>query len=496
MILKGSQRANGADLATHLMQAFDNESVEIAEIYGTVATDLHGAFADIEVIAAGTKARNYLYSLSINPSARLTRDQYNEAITTIEDRLGLTGQPRAIVFHVKDGREHCHVVWSKIDAGNMKAINMAYDHSKLCDLSCELAHKYDLDLPPGLKAWEAKRRTEKDYLEATMAENAIARETGITPEQRQAQITAAYTRSDTGKAFQRALVEAGYIIAQGDKRRYVVVDRFGKIHSLTRHIKGHTARDIKFRLAAALAFGDLPTVDRAKDYIHQHQQAIEDRRRAQVDRGKDRAIDALRARQAARRIPLGQKEQEFLVTHAAERMGLHAAQTEETVKIVTARGTFLYRIKTAVLNLLRRAPALRSVLAHITRDTEMDLTQRHALENQALQARHDCERAMIEREKRSMATVEKRELKALEQALRRKITETETHSPSLMTHPLHEHEDIHRLHHHLLELRRRYERIYGLSWTFNQKADPRKRKRSQGDGKTPRKKRQPRPKGT
>ena len=248
MILKGSQRANGADLATHLMNAFDNETVEIAEIYRTVATDLHGAFTEMQATATGTKARNYLYSLSINPSAPLTRDQYNEAIAVIEDRLGLTGQPRAIVFHVKDGREHCHVVWSKIDAANMKAINMAYDHSKLCDLSCELAHKYDLDLPPGLKAWEAKARTEKDYLEATMAENAIAKETAITPEQRQKDITAAYNQSDTGKAFQIALVETGYILAQGDKRRYVVVDRFGKVHSLTRYIKGHTAKTIKLSL--------------------------------------------------------------------------------------------------------------------------------------------------------------------------------------------------------------------------------------------------------
>ena len=34
MILKGSQRANGADLAIHLMNGYDNERVEIAEING------------------------------------------------------------------------------------------------------------------------------------------------------------------------------------------------------------------------------------------------------------------------------------------------------------------------------------------------------------------------------------------------------------------------------------------------------------------------------
>ena len=31
MILKGNQRANGADLAVHLMNAFDNERVHVAQ---------------------------------------------------------------------------------------------------------------------------------------------------------------------------------------------------------------------------------------------------------------------------------------------------------------------------------------------------------------------------------------------------------------------------------------------------------------------------------
>ena len=75
MILKGSQRGNGADLATHLMNSFDNERIEIAEVYGTVAGDLMGAFAEFEVVARGTKAKQYLYSLSINPSAPLSREE-------------------------------------------------------------------------------------------------------------------------------------------------------------------------------------------------------------------------------------------------------------------------------------------------------------------------------------------------------------------------------------------------------------------------------------
>ena len=229
MILKGSQRGNGADLATHLMNSFDNERIEIAEVYGTVAGDLHGAFAEFEAVSLGTKAKEYLYSLSISPSAPLTREQYNEAIAAIENRLGLTDQPRAVVFHVKDGREHCHVVWSRIDVDKMRAVHMAHDHRKLMDLACELARKYGHDLPPGLKAWEEKQKREKEKLEATLGEKAQAEETGITPEQRREEITAAYEASDSAEAFRSALEQKGYVLARGDRRGLVVVDSFGGV---------------------------------------------------------------------------------------------------------------------------------------------------------------------------------------------------------------------------------------------------------------------------
>lgn len=40
MILKASSRANGFDLAVHLMNGYDNEQVELAEVRGTIADDL------------------------------------------------------------------------------------------------------------------------------------------------------------------------------------------------------------------------------------------------------------------------------------------------------------------------------------------------------------------------------------------------------------------------------------------------------------------------
>lgn len=99
--------------------ADDNEFFEIAEVRGAVAQDLHGAFAEWEAQAhALTGCTNYLFSLSINPDqlqGRLSRDGYLDYIDRAERKNGLTGQPRAVVFHIKDGRENCHVVWSRID---------------------------------------------------------------------------------------------------------------------------------------------------------------------------------------------------------------------------------------------------------------------------------------------------------------------------------------------------------------------------------------------
>ena len=276
MILKGSQRANGSDLATHLMNEFDNEYAALAELRGTVAEDLHGAFAEFEAVALGTRMTQPLYSLSINPPSKLTRDQYMAAIDTIEQRLGLAGQPRAVVFHVKDGREHAHVVWSRTNVETMRGVHMSHDRRRLCDLACDLAERYGLSLPPGLEAWKAKQAQDRQKIEPTLAEKAQAETTGLTPEQRRADITAAYKAADNAAAFRQALEDKGYILARGDRRGFVVVDGHGDVHSLSRYVDGASTKDIRAKLKD-LAADDLPSVDAAKEQAARRAQAAADR---------------------------------------------------------------------------------------------------------------------------------------------------------------------------------------------------------------------------
>lgn len=426
MILKGSQRGNAADLAIHLSNSFDNERVEVAQIYGTVSDDLYGAFAEFEAVAAGTRATKPLYSLSINPSSPLTREQYREAIATIEKRLGLSGQPHAIVFHAKAdkhgiAREHCHVVWSRIDAAKMKAIHMSHDHSRLCDLSCELAHKYGLELPPGLKAWEEKnRRFDDKKLELSLAEKAQQDATGITPDQRRAEITAVYESADNAKAFRAALEQQGYILAAGSRRGFVVVDKFANVHSLSRYVQGHTAKAISAKLTP-LTPADLPDVEQAKEIVRQRAQAQEEGEREQRLERQRQDAEQIAKRRAEleeqhrqRRAKLTGHEQDLLARQQGETLSLHAAQKAE-------RDGLMFRARSAVADLIAKTPGLRSVLGPVQKLTGIDPRIRHIMERDALSRRHKRETYGLQGRGRALTRIETRERAALEKALKREF---------------------------------------------------------------------------
>lgn len=111
MILKASQRGGGRELAAHLMKD-ENEHIEVYGMRGFIADDLKGAFDEAHAISKATKCKQYLFSLSLNPPAheKVATQAFVDAADEVENRLGLSGQPRAIVFHEKNGRRHA--MWS------------------------------------------------------------------------------------------------------------------------------------------------------------------------------------------------------------------------------------------------------------------------------------------------------------------------------------------------------------------------------------------------
>ena len=144
MITKASERGGGQDLATHLLNAYDNEDIDLADLRGSIAPDLHGALAEWHAHSTGTRCTKSLYSLSVSPDLRendIPRALYLNYLDRVEKEFGLEGQPRAVVFHIKNGREHCHAVYSRIDTEKMRAVPFSHDFMRRNKLSVDFARE-------------------------------------------------------------------------------------------------------------------------------------------------------------------------------------------------------------------------------------------------------------------------------------------------------------------------------------------------------------------
>lgn len=253
MILKGSQRAGGANLANHLMRIDDNEHVELHEVRGFTSNNLKEAFKETEAISRATKCKQYLFSLSFSPpeGERVPVSTFMNAIDRAEERLGLQGQPRAIVFHEKEGRRHAHCAWSRIDAETMTAKQMSFYKTKLQSLSRDLYLENGWKLPRGLV-----NAAERNPTNFTLAEWQQAKRQNIDPRWLKSTLQDCWKSADGRKAFEHALQEHGFHLARGDKRGYVVVDHAGEVHSLTRML-GVKTRDLAGRLGSAEALNSV-----------------------------------------------------------------------------------------------------------------------------------------------------------------------------------------------------------------------------------------------
>ena len=260
MILKAKERGDGGQLARYLLAMRDNEHVELHEVSGFVSDDLLEAFNEADAIARGTRCKNYLFSMSLNPpeGAYVEVEAFEKAADRIEKKLGLENQPRAIVFHEKDGRRHAHVVWSRIDAEKMRAINLPHFKSKLRDVSRELFLEHDWDMPRGLQD-----RRLRDPLSFTREEWQQARRIGLDPREIKTALRQAWEASDNRTSFEQALKERGFWLARGDRRGFVAVDYLDEVYSLSR-FAGVKTKEIEARIGDR---GKLRSVDDVKAEI-------------------------------------------------------------------------------------------------------------------------------------------------------------------------------------------------------------------------------------
>lgn len=344
MIIKGKSRAGPSQLARHLGRTDTNERVALLELaWG--GDSIQEAFRDWQVISEGTKGKLGLYHANIDPDAKydMTPQQWMRAVEILEEELGLQGQPRAVVMHEKHGREHIHVVWARTDMDRMILRSDSQNYQAHERASLRMEQEFGHEHVPGKHA-KRDREKQPDFprSEVSHDEWQQAERGGISHRDRKAQVTALYEASDSGPAFKAALEDAGYVLARGDRRDFVILDDNAKAHSLGRQLPGVKAKELREFMADIDPEG-LPGVKEARAAIReaarqepapgrQDQPAADRDAAAQQETEADRQrVESLRATVIARHSA-ELKEQEL--RHAREVDALHAEQQAAADKAI------------------------------------------------------------------------------------------------------------------------------------------------------------------
>lgn len=375
MIFYASQRANAAELGKHLLNGDENDHVTVHEVRGFVSETLAGALREAEAMSRGTRCKQFLFSVSLNPpeDADVPIEEFEAAIEEIERRLHLIDQPRVVVFHEKNGRRHCHAVWSRIDTEKLVAVNMAHFKRKLMDLSRGLFLKYGWKMPEGMKKGQPR-----SPWHMTREEHRQAVRLSQDPQAMKIMLKSIWEQSDSKESFASALQERGFLLARGDSRGFVALDVTGGVYSLTRWLDIGT-RELKARLGFP---EKLPDIASAKTFLAERmgenlqRYIVESKQRAkEIRQPLVQEIRALVAVQRKERETLTQRQQTRWVQETRQR----AARLPRGFKGIWHKATGEYK-KIRALNEAETKIALER-----DRKELHALVRSHLLERQELQ---------------------------------------------------------------------------------------------------------------
>jgi hypothetical protein len=376
VILKGSQRAGAVQLARHLLRRDDNDHVEIHELRGVSAGSLTGALQEMRAVAAGTRCRQFMFSLSLNPPETETVPVkvFEQAIAKVEDKLGLSGQPRAIVFHEKEGRRHAHCVWSRIDVEQMKAINMPHFKRKLRDVSKELYLEHGWRMPAGLMNSQAK-----DPTTFTREEWQQAHRAGQDPKALKGLFQECWAAAKDRPTLTALLQERGFWLAKGDRRGFVAVDYRGEVYALAKWT-GLKAREVTGKLGMPQ---DLPDVSETRKEIAA--------RMTPVLRGYIEELDRVKTTKLA---SLTLKKAQMKERHIAEREQLSAMQAQRQTEESRDRAARFRKGIAFVWDWLtgKHREVTRRNLAEAEAAKRRDAEERESLIQRQIAARQDLQK--------------------------------------------------------------------------------------------------------
>ncbi len=291
IIIKGNTVESAGGLAVYMTKGDGtNERIETLQCdFGGRSVRQGMVLAELEAKQC-SQAKAPFWHAQINPApgVELTREQQLMAVDVLERHLGFEGQPRAVVMHQKDGREHLHVAWSRFDRETGTLRRDDFTKRKNVAAAAEVAQR--LGLEPNRNPFEQRqaddltRQQRRDQSHDTQTHGEFQQDARAhkSRQDRKTEISALWAGTDSGQALRAALDEAGYTLARG-WRGFVVVDAHGEAHSLARQVEGIRAKDVRDRLS------DLEpgSVLAAKDIKAAMRQARQDRAREQARKHAD-----------------------------------------------------------------------------------------------------------------------------------------------------------------------------------------------------------------
>lgn len=310
MVIRGSTRGNGKQLAGYLLSEKENERVTILNVAGkenASGEDLHYTLLEMSLLSELSKSEKGLYHAQINPAygedKTMSAADWNKAADILARELKLENQKRVIVLHEKNDRIHAHVVFQRYDQVQGKIISDSFSRLAQDRARQTMEQVFNHERTPGRSRPQDMKRTLSDL----------------------------WHSSKDGQEFVKAAKAAGYTITDGYKieggreRPFGVIDDKGRSYDLMRQLidkepKGQAKEShVKTKAARERLDGvQLPKEKEAQREARSKYQAKDmDRKQEQWKEAKERFNEQSKAKD---------QQRQYDKTEAFKREG--AAQTD------------------------------------------------------------------------------------------------------------------------------------------------------------------------
>lgn len=258
MIIKANAHDNSKNLGIYLLDAGENEHVKILESslpnesvnFEEVALEFEYMAEQARLLSGSHKFKYPFLHANLNPTLedceKMSQADFIKSVDILEKNLDLVGHKRLVVQHIKNGRKHIHVAWSRIDpkTDRLKAFN--FTNYKCLEAQKQISQKLNIRYIP---IGKYKNFSNLDY--AKGGKNVLP------------SLEAAWRASDDGMSFKNALEQEGFILARG-RRGLVVITETGKQMVVSRVLKHARISSSEIRARVDSFLSELPSLEEAK----------------------------------------------------------------------------------------------------------------------------------------------------------------------------------------------------------------------------------------